>query len=45
MLTQRHHHLEWGNYLVVMSILGALVLFASMLLQDCSSTLTRTVGG
>jgi hypothetical protein len=45
LVTQRHHHLEWGNYLAVMSILGALVVFASMLLQDCSRILPRTVGG
>jgi hypothetical protein len=45
LLTHKHHHLDWGTYLAVMSIFGALVLFAGMLLKDCASVLTGALGG
>jgi hypothetical protein len=43
--THKHHHLEWGMYLGIMSVLGALLIFVGMLLQDCARVLPKTPGG
>lgn len=45
MPTHKHHHLEWGTYFAIMSILGALVIFTAMLLRDCARIMPKTLGG
>jgi hypothetical protein len=45
LITHKHHHLEWGTYLAVMSVFGALIIFAGMLLQDCARIMPKTLGG
>jgi hypothetical protein len=45
LMTHKHHPLDWGTYLVMTSVLGALVIFAGMLLQDCARILPNTLGG
>jgi hypothetical protein len=44
LMTHKHYHLDWGTYLLIMSVLGALVIFAGLLLQDCSRILPRLGG-
>lgn len=45
LITHKHHHVEWGTYFAIMSVLGALVIFTGMLLQDCARIMPKTLGG
>ena len=45
LVTHKHHHLDWGTYLIMTGLLGGLVIFAGILLKDCATMLTWTTGG